>query len=241
LRSLAAFIAVQTGSTCGTLSEGPNSAGAQLAGLLPHRAAGGRPRKIPGRNAAEMLAGNLDVALLVNLEPEADIAAVENAVGALASNGFVIAMTPFVSPGLEETADLLLPVGTFAETSGTYVNVAGTWQSFGGVANPVGEARPGWKVLRVLGNLLEIKDFDYASSEDVYRECREQLGPVEATGITAESEAFPVPEGADAPEREIDIPLYAVDAVVRRARALQLTPDAQRTTGAAQKARGEAA
>ncbi len=91
---------------------------------------------------------------------------------------FVVALTPFVSDALLECCDLLLPMGTFAETSGTYVNIEGTWQSFAGVATPVGEARPGWKILRVLGNLVDAPGFEYVTSEDVLAEFREQLGEV---------------------------------------------------------------
>ena len=101
----------------------------------------------------------------------------------LARQKFVVALTPFVSDALLEAADLLLPIGTFAETSGSYVNVAGTLQSFGGVANPVGESRPAWKVLRVLGNLVEAEGFDYVTSEDVLAECREAVGDVTSAAM----------------------------------------------------------
>ena len=77
-----------------------------------------------------VLDASLDAVLLLDIEPDADLADTES-VSKLSRQGFVIALTPFVSEGLLEAADLLLPVGTFAETSGTYVNVAGTWQSFG--------------------------------------------------------------------------------------------------------------
>ena len=129
---------------------------------------------------------------------------------------------------------MLLPIGTFAETSGTYVNVEGTWQSFGGVANPVGEARPAWKVLRVLGNLVEADGFDYVTSEDVLEECREEIGDVSmeaavGAALAANSsglKALPQSEADD-----IDTPIYSVDGLVRRAHALQLTPAARRAAG----------
>jgi NADH-quinone oxidoreductase subunit G len=167
--------------------------------------------------------------MLLNIEPDADIHATDDAVAKLAKQQFVIALTPFVSDALLESADLLLPVGTFAETSGTYVNVEGTWQSFAGGANPVGEARPLWKVLRVLGNLVGADGFDYVTSEDVLEECRSGLGDVEASSYSGGKAAKA--NGTDAPADEIDIPLYSVDGLVRRARALQLTPEARRATG----------
>jgi len=121
-----------------------------------------------------------------------------------------------------------LPMGTFAETSGTYVNAAGTWQSFTGVANPVGESRPCWKVLRVLGNLIDAPGFDYVTSEDVLEELRALLGDLETNTTNKASTKFTKANGEDAPADEIDTPLYSVDALVRRATALQLTPAARR-------------
>ena len=227
LRALALALCDLTGATLGGLSEGANSAGASLAGVLPHRSAAAVGREQPGLGVAEMLRADLDAVVLMNLEPDADIRVIEDAVAALAGQKFVVALTPFVSQALAESADLLLPIGTFAETSGTFVNVEGTWQSFGGVASPVGESRPAWKVLRVLGNLVEAPGFDFVTSEDVLGEARA------AFGDSGPGKARPgkgtVKAGAAA--AETDVPLYAVDGLVRRARALQLTPAARRARG----------
>jgi len=224
IRDLSAYISTQTGAHLGFLSEGANSAGAHLAGVLPHRGLGGEPRSSKGLGAAEMLNSKLDALLLMNLEPGADIASV-------GKQGFVVALTPFDSESLRESADLLLPVGTFAESSGTYVNVAGTWQSFAGVASPVGEARPAWKVLRVLGNLLDAGGFDYVTSEDIRDEISAELGEVVPNNQIHSSAIHAAPNGADAPDAETDIALYAVDGLVRRAAALQMTPEAKRSKG----------
>ena len=220
VRALAAGIADRAGARFGTLSPGANSAGLSIAGVLPGK----------GAHAGNMLDESLDAVVLLNIEPDADIHASSDAVEKLANQKFVVAMTPFESPGLLEAADLLLPVGTFAETSGTYVNIEGTWQSFGGVASPVGESRPAWKVLRVLGNLVDAEGFDYVTSEDVLAECKAAAGaakpePYRPTGKTAQV------NGEDQPGNEIDTPLYSVDALVRRATALQLTPAARRESG----------
>ncbi len=230
VRSLAAAIASETGAVFGSLSEGANSAGLHLAGVLPHRSAGAAPRGNEGKATADMLGEALDAVLLLNIEPDADLLAVPNPVERLSKQAFVVALTSFDSAALRESADLLLPVGTWAETSGTYVNVAGTWQSFGGVANPVGESRPAWKVLRVLGNLVEAEGFDYVSSEEVRDELAEALGDASPDTAYRGSVRHAKPNGADAPGAEIDVPLYSVDAMVRRARALQRTPAALRAT-----------
>lgn len=222
VRTLAAKIARDTGAKLGTLSPGANSAGLSQAGVLPQGSG--------GLHAGAMLEESLDAVVLVNVEPDADIHATEDAVAKLAKQNFVVALTPFVSDALLEAADLLLPIGTFAETSGTYVNVEGTWQSFVGVANPVGEARPAWKVLRVLGNLVDADGFEYVTSEDVLAECKAQVGDVEARAYTASGTPAKL-NGEDRPAHEIDTPLYSVDGLVRRAAALQLTLEAQRAAG----------
>ena len=222
VRSLAAGIAARTGAKFGTLSPGANSAGLSLAGVLPQRG--------NGLHAGAMLDKSLDAVLLLNVEPDSDLHAVDDAVSKLAKQEFVVALTPFVSDALLEAADLLLPIGTFAETSGTFVNVEGTWQSFGGVANPVGESRPAWKVLRVLGNLVGAEGFDYVTSEDVLAECRDAVGKVSPESFSGTAGSQPR-AGADDPADEIDTPLYSVDGLVRRATALQLTPEARRAAG----------
>ena len=222
VRALAADIAEKTGARLGTLSPGANSAGLSLAGVLPQ---GGE-----GAHAGAMLDESLDAVVLLGLEPDADIHSTSDAVAKLARQKYVVALTPFVSDALLEAADLLLPVGTFAETSGTYVNVEGTRQSFSGVASPVGEARPGWKVLRVLGNLVGAEGFDYVASEDVLDEFIAEVGEVVASSYVATGKPAKA-NGADAPADEIDTPLYSVDGLVRRATALQLTPAARRESG----------
>jgi len=231
VRALASAIAELTGVAFGGLTEGPNTAGAHLAGVLPHRTQGGENRTSAGLGVADILSTPMDTIVLINAEPDADIHVSSDPVGELSGQRFVVALTPYVSDALLECADLLLPTGTFAETSGTYVNIAGEWQSFSGVANPVGEARPTWKVLRVLGNLVEAPGFEYVTSEDVRDEFVAQLGDVKTSNIYEGTGKIAKPNGADAPGNEIDVPLYSVDSMVRRARALQLTEEAQRAAG----------
>ena len=228
VRALAASIASTTGTRFGFLSEGANSAGAHLAGVLPHRHTGGETRDEDGLHAGEMLDADLDAVLLFGLEPDLDLTATEDAVKKLTKQSFVVAFSPYTSDALDDAADLQLPIGTFAETAGTFVNCEGRWQSFAGVAKPVGQARPGWKVLRVLGNLLEIEGFEYLSATDVCDELKELLGEVTPDNAYHRKKALRKPNGEDAPASDVDIPIYEVDAIVRRATALQLTPEAQR-------------
>ncbi len=230
VRALAACIAASTGAKFGSLSHGANSAGAHLAGLLPHRKQGGAARESAGLPAGAMLDQPLDALVLVDIEPDRDLLAMSDAQAKCEKQEFLIALTPFASTSILEAADLLLPIGTFAETSGTYVNVAGTWQSFSGVAKPVGESRPAWKVLRVLGNLVGAPGFEYATSEDVRDELAKSLGDITPDNIYQGTTKFAKVDAADGALAEIDTPIYSVDALVRRATALQLTAAAARAT-----------
>lgn len=233
LRALAAAIATLAGAGFGRLSDGPNSAGAALAGVLPHRALGGKPRAERGLNVPEMLDADLDALLLFGVEPDMDFAA-PDAMTKIGSQDFVAAMTCYDTPALRQSADLLLPIGSFAESAGTFVNCEGRWQSFGGIAKPVAEARPAWKVLRVLGNLLEIEGFDYETSEDVLDELRDAVSGLPSGAQYSGSRTLPAVHGNDTVSAELDVPMYATDSLVRRATALQLTPEARRRAGGGQ-------
>jgi NADH-quinone oxidoreductase subunit G len=240
LRALAAALAQVTGASLGVLAEGANAAGAHLAGAVPHRTAGGKPTTSTGlssgQTAADMLARPLKCYLLVGgVEPWIDSPG-SDAARTLAQAELVVAITPFASEALRKVAHVLLPAGTFAETSGTYVNLEGVWQSQTGAAAPVGESRPGWKILRVLGNLLGLSGFEYQSSEEVREELVKLVGlPPEARsaqggGPTAYSapaysgsHSVGQQDAAQPAQTVIDIPMYQIDAVVRRAPSLQRT------------------
>jgi len=216
LRALSAELARVSGATLGVLADGANAAGAALAGALPHRQAGGADARAVGLDVAAMLAAPLGAYLVFGgIEPEFDLAA-QGAVGTLKEAGFVAAVTPFATESMKEWATLLLPIGTFAETSGTFVNAEGRWQSWPGCIRPVGEARPGWKVLRVLGNLLGLDGFDYDSSEEIREDLRGRLAPVAAAPVTREI-------GVTAVRRQREVPVYGGDALVRRSAPLQQT------------------
>jgi NADH-quinone oxidoreductase subunit G len=233
VRALAFTIATLTGARFGTLSEGANAAGGHLAGVLPHRGRGGESRKNAGLSAAEIVDSSLDTILLFGIEPDADLLCSEESVEKIESKTFVAVFTPYISESLERSANLLLPIGTFAETAGTFVNCEARFQSFSGIANPVGEARPGWKVLRVLGNLLGAEAFDYDTSEAVRDELVAALGVITPDNSYKGTKAIGLDNGADSLSQQIDVPIYQVDGVVRRATALQLTPEARRATGVA--------
>ncbi len=242
LRALAGEISRLAGATLGTLAEGGNAAGAALAGVLPQ---GGERA---GLDALAMLRAPQRAYLLVGaIEPRYDLADPAAAEAAFAGAACVVAITPYASEELLRHAHVLLPMGAFAETSGTYVNLEGRWQSHPGAIAPPGEARPGWKILRVLGNLLQLEGFAHESSEQVRDELRARLDAAASAGAGA-ADAVPgadaaaalptaLPAGAlvavaSLPAAALDVPMYAIDAVLRRSPALQATAIA-RAAGAA--------
>ncbi|MET0290946.1 MAG: NADH-quinone oxidoreductase subunit NuoG [Steroidobacteraceae bacterium] len=226
IRSLAAELATALDATLGVLAEGANAVGAWLAGAVPMRGAAGISAA-QGRATDAQLTGRQAGVVLLGTEPWAD-SAQEGAANALRQAGFVIALTPFASNEMKDVATVLLPIGTFAETSGTFVNLAGTWQSFAGAVTPVGESRPGWKVLRVLGNLLGLSGFEQQSSEVVRNELR---ALVPAEGLAAPAAAAVVAQAPVAHATVAMTPIYQIDPLVRRAGALQRTRTARGARG----------
>jgi NADH-quinone oxidoreductase subunit G len=227
LRQIAVLLCRHTGATLGYLSEGANSAGASLAGMLPHRDVGGHPVAAAGADAAIMLAGGLEALVLLGLEPEADCAAGSGVLEGLARAGFVACLSAFVTPAMKQYASVVLPVGTAYETSGTFVNCEGRWQSFHGAARPPGEARPAWKVLRVLGNQLALEGFEYLSSEEIRRELESRLGAL-AAGVPG-MDAGAYEEISLRHENAVlnEPGMYATDMLLRRSRPLQETREAR--------------
>jgi NADH-quinone oxidoreductase subunit G len=226
IRALAMALAHVTGARLGYLPDGGNGVGASLAGVLPHRTVGGRAVARPGLNAADMLAARLRAYVLVGGIESADLAPAATIEPALRGAACVVAVTPYAGEDTRAIASVILPSAVFAETSGTWVNVAGSWQSVPGAARPAGESRPAWKILRVLGNLLGLPGFDYVSSEDVRDELQHEL--TAARGSAATAEAF-APGRLAAFDSTRDVGIYGVDAVVRRSAPLQATADGKAT------------
>jgi NADH-quinone oxidoreductase subunit G len=228
LQFLARAIAQASGAAFGILPPAANSVGAVLAGVLPHRMPGGGDAETPGRDARAMFEQPCRGYLLLGIEPRRDCWDPATAMAALGAADCVVALSAYASDDLLEIADVLLPVAGFAETSGTHVNLAGTWQSWDGAVSPPGEARPGWKVLRVLGNQLDLDGFEYTDSRQVHAAVRAacaDLTPDNAPAIEpAPGETSAAVNGAL--WRVGEVPAYAGDPLVRRAAALQRTPDA---------------
>ena len=217
LLALAGFIAQTTGARVGYLTEAANTVGAQLVGAQP---------KAGGLNAAQILAGQAKAVLLLHVEPHADTAAGSN--HALAQADMVVSLNAFRAN--MDSADVLLPVAPFTETSGSFVNAEGRLQSFHAVVPPMGQARPAWKVLRVLGNLLGVAGMEQEQSTQVLAETGLALGLIDRNRLSNASHAAVVlDQAAGTP---CVAPIYGLDGLVRRAPALQATHDGQSEGGA---------
>ena len=220
LRAAAAALARATGATLGIIAEGGNGVGAWLAGCVPHRGSGGSEIGPRGMNTEAMLAHAQRAYLLVGgIEPSHDIA-FEHADRSLAEAEFVVSISPFASDEIRRLSHVILPMCTFAETSGTYVNLEGRWQSQSGAASAFGEARPGWKILRVMGNLAELAGFGYQNSEEV----RDEVRAASPDSLGAAYVGHHRPEVVAASTGAVaDVPMYSIDALLRRSPSLQAT------------------
>ena len=218
LHALGRQLAAALGGSFGFLGEAANSVGGYVAKAVP--GAG-------GLNAAAMLRDPRQAYVVLGAEAELDCADGAQALAALSKAAVTVVLTPFKSPAMLDYAAVLLPVSPFSETSGTFVNTEGRVQSFYAAAKPLGETRPAWKVLRVLGNLLALNGFEFNSGEDVRAEA---LGaqPEFVAGLDngINGVALNLGVAAGGIERLADVPIHFADPLVRRAAALQLAADA---------------
>lgn len=228
--SIVASLAQQLGEACGaTIGVLPpaNSVGGWVAGCVPHRRAAGEPEpEVAGLNARAMLEQGLRAYVLLGNEPELDTGDPKTAREALAGADLVVAITPFdVRESMN--VDVMLPATPWAEMEGTFINCAGVPQTFAPAVVPFEEARPAWKILRVLGNFCSLDGFDYVSVSDVraqvaytpqnpaWGHTRKRWNEVTARRIDNDVDLA----------RIRDVPPLRIDGTVRRAESLQKTRD----------------
>ena len=198
------------GVKVGILAEAANSVGGYLAGLPV------------GGNVNTVLAKKRLV--LLNIEPELDCADPRAATRALQNADFVVSLTPYKT-GLEY-ADVLLPITTFTETAGTFVSMEGRVQSFQATVNPLGDARPGWKVLRVLGTMLGRPGCEIDTVEEARNACLNGRDVAKLLSNVVSLESKNTSEKMQGLQRIADVPIYFADPLVRRSPPLQRTKDA---------------
>jgi len=216
LHVMAQFIADQTGATLGFLPVGGNAVGASLVNAN-------------GVGIESVLSGDRKAVLLMNIEPDLDLPNPVHARAALEKANTVIALSAYKSPDLLELADVILPISTFSESVSTFVNAAGQVQTVQPSVKPLGDSRPAWKVLRVLGGLLGLDGFLFNMPEEVLGEA---LDENYCTRLSNKATSNFIINGSLTPsntlERVTDVNIYAGDQIVRRSPALQLTRDAKR-------------
>lgn len=221
IKALVRFIGKETNCRISTITEGANTCGAWLAGAVPHRGPANKVLEHPGRDARSLCTDKPARAYyLFNVEPEFDSAFPAAALAALKEAGLVVCFTAFASKAMEAYADFILPIAPFTETSGTFVNAAGTWQTAKAVTVPQGDAKPAWKVFRAMANFLELEGFAFKTWQQVRDELKQK---------TEHMPAFKAPDIKITPAAPIEgdliriapVPMYRVDNLVRRAHALQ--------------------
>lgn len=220
LRTLIYLIEQRTQVRVLRLTTGANSAGAHLAGVLPHRRSAGKPVSNAGLDVQAALDAKLKGYFLLAVEPGFDFANPHRARQSMLGAEFVIMLSAFQQDSMQDYADVILPMAPYAETSGTYINVDKEWQSVKGAQLPHGESRPAWKILRVFANLLQCKGFEFTSSEEVLTEIKTEYD------MSSELNYLPYyPESLPLSNQELvrvgEWPLYRSDMIVRHAKALQ--------------------
>jgi NADH-quinone oxidoreductase subunit G len=218
LHVLAQFIAEQTGATMGFLPVGGNAVGAALVGAVQLK---------PGTGIHAILDGSARAVLMLNLEPLSDLPNPEQARAALLKADTVIALSAFASPDVLELADVILPITPFTESVGSFINAAGTVQTIQPSVRPLADARPAWKVLRAMGSLLGLNGFLFNTPEEVCNDALAQSVDGRLNNRFTAALSLVPEQTVSGLERVTDLPIYGVDAIVRRAPALQLTRDAK--------------
>jgi NADH-quinone oxidoreductase subunit G len=231
IRYLSYWLAQLTGATIGELTPGSNSAGGWIAGAVPARCPNAQPAEHIGLSVLQMFQAQLKGFILLNLEPEYDCANPRLASEALQQAQCVVSLTPFVTEHMLKYADVLLPIATAAETAGTYVNTLGQWQRFNAAIELPGDTKPAWKVLRVLGNLMNLTGFDYTTLPEVIQALTAQgmktLDPTVHSILSQTWDPLVAPSKVNGLIRLAPMAVHCGDNIVRRASALQATPYAQ--------------
>ena len=213
----AADLAKSTGATLGFLGDGANWVGSFVAGV--------QASEHGGKNTQAMLQGKAKAAIVFGAEPDLDSVQGQKLVRGLIDAEFVVQASAFIG-NAKQYADVLLPIAPSTETSGTFINIAGTAQTFKAAVRPLGETRPGWKVLRVLGNLLGLEGFEYNSSEEVLKAFMPGNLASLLNNVVPEQTVAGVAMNGQL-ELAAYAPIYDTDALVRRADSLRKTKAAK--------------
>ena len=216
IRGLLAAIAAK--GSFSQITRGANSQGAWISGAIPHRGAFNKTKK-QGLDAAAMLAGKLACYILHGIEPEADCLDPAGAIASLTAADFVVVCNPFVTATMKSYANIILPIATFAETAGSYINCEGKMQQFRPALEPVAESKPAWKVYRVLAELLGVPGADFESCHDITQHIVKNM----PKPVAQSWQAVTAVEANSGSHRIGHWPAMCIDPLVRRSEALQAT------------------
>lgn len=221
IHNLATLITDLLQANIAVLTEGANTAGAWLAGAVPHQGIGCMTISTPGLAAWQQWQQPLKGYFLLNIDPPLDCANPTRAIDALAQAELVVVLASFLGEA-KDYADVILPITPVFETAGTLVNVMGQWQSFSAATSPYGAAKPAWKVFRVLGNLLQLEGFEQTTISEVTEELQDQLSNIHNAQTSVwKPLASVVQDPGEGVYRISDWPMYRGDALVRYAEPLQ--------------------
>ena len=225
IQELCEAIAQLSGASLGYLSLYANSAGACLAGALPHRGVAGSKIESPGQNVDQILLKHHQVLLSFSVNPALELNSPQIEQQLADNNDFIIAIDSFSNDFIRDRADLVLPLASFTETSGTFVNVEGLWQSFKGCTQTDGSIRQGWKILTALGQLLVPNEFDFSDTVSVRNEVKELCRDISLNNLCGvQSADIKLPAKSRSIQKVSASPIYASDSLVREAKPLQKTP-----------------
>ena len=233
LRQIASWMGENCGIRIALLPDANGVAG-WVAGCVPHRLPGGRSNASPGLNSKKMIDERLKAYVLYGVEVSNDYADPVALDTALNEAEFVVSFSTFRS-AVPMQADVVFPLAAFTEIDAGYINCEGVTQFASAAVKPMGQSRPGWKILRVLGNFLKLDGFDQVTSKDIITELEEVYDLSEPISVRykpdlqAINHVFAQPaelKNGKQLDRIIDVPVYSVDPTVRRATALQSTKDA---------------
>lgn len=220
IRSLIHLIERSHEVTVYRMTEGANEAGCHIAGVLPHRGPCGESKEQPALDLQEVITKRIAGFLIQNIEVELDVAQPKQARQALLAAEFVTMVTSYVSDSMLDYADVLLPAATCFETSGTFINAVGDWQSFKGVVSAAGDSRPAWKIYRVLGNIFNVPGFEYQASTDVLAELK-SLHNLASPVVTKWFKPELQENEQEGLCRIGEWPMYRIDAMTRHSEPLQ--------------------
>lgn len=225
IRALSREISVLTDAKIGFLTEGANAAGAWLAGAIPHRNTASEALAEAGLSTYEMLEKPRKAYLLFNVEPDKDFANTQLAMHAFKQADYLIAFSCYRNMFLESHAHVILPIASFAETAGTFVNASGDWQSFKAAANVFENARPAWEILKAFAQLFSLNEFDFEHVGAVREKVEKMWIDKPLIAMTPSTPSLKESPTKDHKKTLLsrigEIPLYATDSLVRRALPLQ--------------------